>query len=98
MNDTKKLLLAFAAALDKNAIALGASVEAEEFSNDDEKAEYVWTTAAASATTLLISKAIRDAVKGLPADTGQDHVCWQFDLEGKCFTCRRHWRASPGRH
>ncbi len=98
MTTVFQLLTKFATALDKNAIALGVSVEAEEFNNDDEKAEYVWTTAAASATALLISKAIHDAVEGLPANTGQDHVCWQFDLEGKCFECRRHWRARPGRH
>ena len=59
-----KFLLAFADALEKRAIDLGDSVEAEEFNNDDEKAEYVWTTAAAGAIALLISAAIRDVVKG----------------------------------
>lgn len=57
-----KFLLAFADALDDRALKLGASAEAEEFNDEDEQAEYIWTTAVAAATALLISAAIRDTV------------------------------------
>ena len=57
-------LLAFADALEERAIALGKSAEEETYNSEDEAAEYVWVTATAGATAMLISAAIRDVVKG----------------------------------
>ncbi len=64
MNDTEKLLIAFANALDARAERLNARAEAEPFENEDEAAEYIWTCATAGTVAMLISASIRDAVKG----------------------------------
>ena len=56
----KELLLAFADALEKRAMELGDSVDAQDFESPAEQVEYITATAAAAATGLLFANAIRD--------------------------------------